>query len=203
MRDKIVYFAKSLYNRGYVVGTAGNISVKLDDGTILATPTNCCFGLLKREEISVLGPNGNLIEGIKPTKEIFFHKACYEIDENIKSVVHLHSTYSTLLASSSEIDKGVHFKSFTPYFVMKVGEVGVIPYRKPGDIKIAEDIKILNNYKSILMKNHGLIICRNSLEEAVFSAEEFEETAKLWYLSKSIKINYLDDKDINELKMGK
>ena len=200
MREQIVQYARSLFDRGYVVGSAGNISVKLEDGTYLATPTGSSFGSLVAEEISHFDADGKLLSGKKPTKEVFFHMACYEVHPEVRAVVHLHSTYSTLLASMEGLQDGMPLRPFTPYFVMKVGAVGIMPYRKPGDERMADDVREKRAYTSLLMANHGLVICRKTLTDAVQSAEEFEETAKLWYLAQSLPVRYLNEKEIGELR---
>ncbi len=200
MREQIVQYARSLFDRGYVVGSAGNISVKLEDGTYLATPTGSSFGSLVAEEISHFDADGKLLSGKKPTKEVFFHMACYEVHPEARAVVHLHSTYSTLLASLEGLQDGMPLRPFTPYFVMKVGAVGIMPYRKPGDERMADDVREKRAYTSLLMANHGLVICRKTLTDAVQSAEEFEETAKLWYLAQSLPVRYLNEKEIGELR---
>jgi ribulose-5-phosphate 4-epimerase/fuculose-1-phosphate aldolase len=120
MKQKIVYFARSLFERGFVVGSAGNISIRLDDGTFLSTPTGSSFGTLIEEDVSHFNGQGELLSGKEPTKEIFFHLACYEVHPEVNAVVHLHSTYSTLLASLIDLKEGVPIKPFTPYFVMKL-----------------------------------------------------------------------------------
>jgi ribulose-5-phosphate 4-epimerase/fuculose-1-phosphate aldolase len=200
MRKAIVTYARSLFDRGFVVGSAGNISVKVEDGTFLSTPTGSSFGSLTEEEISHFDQSGTLLGGKPPTKEIFFHLACYEVHPGIRAVVHLHSTYSTLLASVQGLGDGMPIRPFTPYFVMKVGAVGVLPYRKPGDHRIADDVREKRDYDTLLMANHGLIVCRSSLKDAVEAAEEFEETAKLWYLGEKLAIRYLDESEIEELR---
>lgn len=200
MRSAIVTYARSLFERGFVVGSAGNISVKLEDGTFLATPTGSSFGSLTVDEVSHFDQAGTLLGGKAPTKEIFFHLACYEVHPTIRAVVHLHSTYSTLLASVQGLGDGMPIRPFTPYFVMKVGAVGVLPYRKPGDPRIADDVREKRDYDTLLMANHGLIVCRSSLKGAVEAAEEFEETAKLWYLGETFAIRYLDESEIEELR---
>jgi 3-dehydro-4-phosphotetronate decarboxylase len=198
-RTQLVRYARSLYERGYATGSGGNISVLLDDGTLLATPTGSSFGYLMETEISHLDAQGLLLSGNAPTKEIYFHLALYAIHATARAVVHLHSTFATLLASCDNLEEGVPIKPFTPYFVMKVGKVGIIPYRKPGDIIIADDIYGKPEYKTFLMANHGLVLCGDSLAQAVYAAEEFEETAKLWYLGAALPLRYLSGDEIAAL----
>jgi len=200
MRMSIVRFAKSLFDRGYAVGSAGNISVMLEDGTFLATPSGSSFGSLVEEEISHFDEEGTLLDGKSPAKEVPLHLACYATHPSMRAVVHLHSTYTTLLASCEGLNDGLPFDPFTPYYVMRVGEVGVLPYRVPGSDRLAEDIEQRPQYTTYLMANHGILVCGSSLREAVFAAEEFEESAKLWYLGQALPIRYFREEEIAELK---
>ncbi|MDY0244611.1 MAG: class II aldolase/adducin family protein [Sphaerochaeta sp.] len=200
MKRELVAFASSLYQRGFVVGSAGNISVKLPDGTYLATPTGSSFGILSEAEVSHFKEDGTLLGGKAPTKEVPFHLACYAAHSEIRAVVHLHSTYATLLASTKDLKDGSPFTPFTPYFVMKVNKVGILPYRRPGSPLIAEDIRFKPGFSTYLMQNHGLITTGKTLQEAVFAAEEFEESAKLWYLGQGLDIRRLSEEEMAELQ---
>jgi len=199
-RQSLVRFGASLYKRGFAVGSAGNMSLRLDDGSFLATPTGSSLGFLEEADIAHVDGQGNLLGGSRPTKELFFHLACFRMNPRLTAVVHLHSTYATLLASCEGLSDGVPIKPFTPYFVMKIGAVGILPYRKPGDMAIASDILAKPGYSTYLLANHGLIVCGKTLADAVQAAEEFEETAKLWYLGTSLPIRYLSDAEISELR---
>ncbi len=202
-RKDMVKFAKSLFDRGYVVGSAGNISMMLEDGTFLATPSGSSFGTLAEEDISHFDEEGTLLGGKAPTKEIPLHLACYATHPSMRAVVHLHSTYATLLASCEGLNDGLPFDPFTPYYVMRIGEVGVLPYREPGSDLLARDIEQRPQFSSYLMANHGMLISAPSLFQAVSDAEEFEESAKLWYLGQSLAIRYLREDEIEELKARK
>ncbi|ADY12293.1 class II aldolase/adducin family protein [Sphaerochaeta globosa] len=200
MKQMVSEVAHSLYQRGFVVGSAGNLSVVLDDGTFLATPTGSSFGSLKQEDVSHFTKEGTLLSGKAPTKEVPFHLACYASHPQTKAVVHLHCTYATLLASCEGLKDGEPFVPFTPYFVMKVSKVGILPYRKPGSPLIASDILAKPQYFTYLMQNHGLIVCGPTLQEAMFNAEEFEESAKLWYLGRNLPIRPLTEEQMSELR---
>ncbi|MGE4453439.1 MAG: class II aldolase/adducin family protein [Sphaerochaeta sp.] len=199
MKRELVSFANSLYQRGFVVGGAGNMSVKLEDGTYFATPTGSSFGSLTETEVSHFKEDGTLLGGKEPTKEVPFHLACYASHPLMHAVVHLHSTYATLLASTKGLQDGRPFIPFTPYFVMKVKKVGILPYRRPGSPLIAEDILRKPEYSAYLMQNHGLITTGKTLQEAIFAAEEFEESAKLWYLGQGLDMRSLTEEEIAEL----
>ncbi|MDY0287971.1 MAG: class II aldolase/adducin family protein [Sphaerochaeta sp.] len=137
---------------------------------------------------------------MNPTKEVPLHLACYQTHPSMRAVVHLHSTYSTLLASCEGLSDGFPFDPFTPYFVMRVGEDGVLPYRMPGSELLARDIEQRPQFTTYLMANHEMLVCGSSLSQAVYAAEEFEESAKLWYLGQSLAIRYLREDEIEDLK---
>ncbi len=202
-KKSIVMFAKSLFDRGYAVGSAGNISMMLEDGTFLATPSGSSFGTLDEKDISHFDEEGTLLGGKPPTKEVFIHLACYATHPSMRAVVHLHATYSTLLASCEGLSDGLPFDPFTPYYVMRVGEVGVLPYRIPGSELLARDIRQRPQFTTYLMANHGMLVCGPSLSQAIYVAEEFEESAKLWYLGQSLAIRYLREDEIEALKAKK
>ncbi len=98
LRDAIARFGAILYGRGLAHGTAGNISVRLDDGGILVTPTNSCMGFLDPARISKVAADGTLISGDPPSKEAFFHLAVYQERRAAQAVVHLHCTHSVAIS---------------------------------------------------------------------------------------------------------
>ena len=101
LRKQLVELGASLFNRGYSVGSGGNISLKLPDGNLLVTPTNSSLGRLNAEELSVIDAEGNHLSGHKPTKEIPMHLGVYEARPECQAIVHLHSTYATAYSSAS------------------------------------------------------------------------------------------------------
>ncbi len=200
LRQEMVELSRSLYERGYAAGGAGNISVKVDENTILATPTGSCLGRLHADELSLVDFDGNLLSGKKPSKEVKFHLALYA-DPTCESVVHLHSTWTTLLACREDIDPEEIIRPFTPYFVMKIGKVELIPYYPPGDDALAEELgKWAGKRNAFLLQNHGPVITGPSLASAMDLMEEFEETAKLAYLLRDGKVKYLSDSEIAVLR---
>ncbi|MCT8535003.1 aldolase [Glaesserella parasuis] len=198
---QMVELAKSLFDRGYTVGGAGNLSVKLDDNRVLVTPTGSSLGRLEVNRLSVLDMNGNLIEGDKPSKESVFHLALYQANPQCKAVVHLHSTYLTALSCLQGIDTTNAMRAFTPYYVMRVGQLPVIPYYKPGDTNIARELsERALQAKAFLLANHGVVVTGNSLVDAVDNTEELEETAKLYFILQGKNIRYLSESEVKDLE---
>ncbi len=201
LRAELVAVGRSLYERGYAAGGAGNISVRIDDERILATPSGSCLGRLDEETLSVVDFSGTLISGAPASKEVKFHLALYRGDSSCGSVVHLHSTWTTLLSCRADLDPDQVIRPFTPYFVMKIGQVQVIPYYPPGAQDIARDLAAWAGQRNaFLLRNHGPVVIGPSLLEAVDLMEEFEETARLDYLLRGSEVRYLSSEEISCLK---
>lgn len=199
-REEIVRFARSLFERGFSVGTAGNISVRREDG-ILITPTNSCMGFLEAARISKLDPKGQHVAGDPPSKELFLHRAFYATRPQAKAVVHLHSTYATALSCCTDLDPEDTIPAVTPYMVMRVGKVPLIDYAPPGDPALGHTLEKFDGQKAaVLLGNHGPIVSGSSLSAAVYAAEELEETAKLAFLLRGSNHRRLSDADFAELK---
>lgn len=180
---EMVNLARSLFERGYTVGGAGNLSVRLDENRILVTPTGSSLGRLEADRLSVLDMQGNVLSGDKPSKESVFHLAMYQKNPACQAIVHLHSTYLTALSCLENLDTDNAMRAFTPYYVMRVGKLPVIPYYRPGDINIARELgeRALDG-KAFLLANHGVVVTGSDLRDAVDNTEELEETSKLYFI---------------------
>lgn len=199
LRETMARLAKSLFDRGFTVGSSGNISVALDDG-LLITPTNSCFGFLDPARISKLDQAGNHVAGDKPSKEIFLHQAFYETRPGTGAVVHLHSTYATAVSCLADTDPEDCIPPLTPYVVMRVGRVKLLPYIKPGDPGMGTMIRALKgSHACVLLANHGPVVAAKTLESAVYASEELEETAKLVMLMRGQKARLLTGENVDEL----
>lgn len=201
LRADLVRWSRSMFERGLTPGSSGNISVRLDDGGFLVTPTNACLGFLEPGRLARLDAQGRHLSGDKPTKEMPLHSAVYAARPQAKAVVHLHSTYATLLSCRSDIDPDEAIPPITPYVVMRVGRVPVIPYTTPGSTEIAPLIaEKAPDHPAILIANHGPVVAGPSLEAAVFAMEELEETARLVHLAHGLPVRHLSPRQIAELK---
>ncbi|MBZ7926085.1 aldolase [Ensifer adhaerens] len=200
IREEIARLSKSLFDRGFSVGSAGNISAAVEDG-ILMTPTNSCLGFLDPARISKLDREGNHISGDKPSKEVFLHRAFYETRPQTGAVVHLHSTFATALSCLADIDPDDCIPPLTPYVVMRVGQVKLLPYVKPGDERMGDMIRELGGrYAAVLLANHGPVVTGKEIASAVYAAEELEETAKLLVLLRDAPKRMLSPENVTELK---
>lgn len=180
--NELVRVARSLFNRGYSFGTAGNLSVRIGD-VVYATPTGSSFETVRPEEISVCTLGGTTTAGPKATKELPFHLAAYRARPEACAVVHLHSTFATAVACLRDLDMVNAFPSLTAYFAMRVPALPVVPYLPPGDAGLANEVeRLARSTPAMLMRNHGSIAIGKTLQEASALAEEIEQTARLYLL---------------------
>jgi ribulose-5-phosphate 4-epimerase/fuculose-1-phosphate aldolase len=200
LREAVCRFARSLFERGLTPGSSGNISVRLDDGGWLVTPTNASLGFLDPDRLSRLDANGRLVSGDAPTKEVPLHNALYQTRGAARAVVHLHSTHSVALSMLPEIDPRAALPPMTPYYMMRCGPTALVPYYRPGDPAVADAIKgLAGKYGSVLLANHGPVVAGDTLEAAVFAMEELEETAKLYLLLRGMNPRYLSPAQVADL----
>ena len=200
IRDDICRLSRSLFERGLTPGSSGNISVQLDDGGYLVTPTNASLGFLDPARLSRLDAEGRLISGDAPTKEVPLHSALYQTRGSARAVVHLHSTHSVAISMLPDIDPRAVLPPLTAYYLMRCGATALVPYYRPGDPAVADAIKgLAGQYSSVLLANHGPVVAGDTLEAAVFATEELEETAKLYLLLRGLNPRFLSPEQIADL----
>jgi ribulose-5-phosphate 4-epimerase/fuculose-1-phosphate aldolase len=200
LREEICRFGRSLFERGLTPGSSGNISLRLDDGGWLVTPTNASLGFLDPGRIARLDAQGQLVSGDPPTKEIPLHTALYETRAGARAIVHLHSSHAVAITMLPEIDPKAVLPPMTPYYLMRAGQTALVPYFRPGDPAVAEAIKgLAGRYSSVLLANHGPVVAGESLEAAVFATEELEESAKLYLLLRGLNPRYLSPEQVSDL----
>jgi len=200
LRDQICRFGRSLFERGLTPGSSGNISVRLDDGGWLVTPTNASLGFLDPARISRLNGSGRLLSGDAPTKEIPLHAALYETRRTARAVVHLHCAHCVAVSMLPGIDPKAALPPLTPYYMMRCGPTAMLPYYRPGDAAVADAIRgLAGQYSCVLLSNHGPVVAGDTLEAAVFAMEELEETAKLYLMTRGMNPRMLTPEQISDL----
>ncbi|MCH9672407.1 MAG: aldolase [Gammaproteobacteria bacterium] len=198
-REQIVALGRSMFERALTPGSSANMSIRIADGWII-TPTNSCFGFLDAGTLSKIGTDGQLISGPKPSKEFMLHRALYDRRPLDTAVIHLHSTYATLVSCFEGIDPENVIEPMTPYLLMRLGRIALIPYFPPGDARLAEALaSVASEHAGVLMANHGPIVSAESPEAAMFSMEELEESAKLMVLAAGHKVRHFSAGEISEL----
>ena len=199
-REEICRLGELLFSRGLTFGSAGNISVRLEDGWLM-TPTNFSLGRLDPARLAKLDGNGNLVSGEPPTKESFLHRAMYKERPHAGAVVHLHSTYSVAVSALADIDATNVLPPITAYYVMRVGCLPLVSYYPPGDPGLADAVRRLaGKHHAVLLANHGPVVAGSTLEAAANAIEELEETAKLFLLLRGSKVRLLTEAQAAALK---
>lgn len=199
-RDLLVALGASLFARGFSVGTAGNISVRLADGYLM-TPTNSSLGRLEAARISRLDRNWQHVGGDRPSKEVFLHRAFLDARPDAGAVVHLHSTHATAICCLAEPGETHPIPPLTPYFVMRVGRtLPVIPYYRPGDAAMEPAVHAAaKGARAVLLANHGPVVSAATLTDAVHAAEELEEAARLALLLRGASPRALTGQQVDDL----
>lgn len=199
--ERIVALCRSLFERGYSVGGAGNVSVRDAAGGFLVTPTGSSLGRLTVEALARVGADGEPLPGPKPSKEFTFHRALYEVRPEAGAIVHLHSTWLTALSCLKDLPQENALRPFTPYYVMRIGSMPVIPYSRPGSPRIGEALAaaaLASTAQAFLLASHGVVVLGRDIDDAVNNAEELEETAKLHFILKDHDRHWLTDAQIAE-----
>ena len=199
LREEICILGKSMFDRGLTPGSSGNISARVEDGWLM-TPTNSCLGRLDPATLSKVDAKGNPVSGGKPTKEAFLHLSVYGQRPTAGAIVHLHSTHSVAVSCLSDIDPDQPIPPITAYYVMKIGNLVLLPYYPPGDMTLANAVReVAGKHHAILLANHGPVVAGRDLESAVYATEELEETAKLYLMLRGSRLKILSPEQVAEL----
>ena len=207
-KAEICRVGKSLFDRGYAHSTAGNISVRTDEG-FLITPTDACLGFLQPEQIAFVDLQGHQLSGSPASKTLSLHQAIYQADPNARCVIHTHSTHLVALTLQGVWSAQDIIPPITPYYVMKVGHVPLVPYYRPGDPEVAKFVagliatQLANHtpLRAVMIERLGPNVWHQSLASAMATLEELEETAKLWLLS-GRAVKPLESDAIDELRQN-
>ncbi|KAA5842498.1 aldolase [Pseudomonas chlororaphis] len=199
LREEICDVGRSLYQRGYTVGSAGNISARLDDGWLI-TPTDVCLGRLDPAAIAKVNLAGEWVSGDKPSKTLALHRQVYDRNPGVGGVVHTHSTHLVALTLAGVWRPDDILPPLTPYQVMKVGHIPLIGYQRPGSPKVAEQVaQLANSVRGVMLERLGPVVWESSVAKASYALEELEETARLWLMSNP-KPAPLDQAALDELR---
>jgi ribulose-5-phosphate 4-epimerase/fuculose-1-phosphate aldolase len=204
-RREMSELCRSLFERGFAHGSAGNVSARIGSH-ILVSPTNSSLGRLDPACISKVSLAGEHVGGDRPSKEGPLHLGIYNARPDAGAVVHLHSTFATILSCLADTNPEDAMAPITPYLMMRVGRVPMIPYHPPGSDALADAVRAkAGANRAILMANHGFVVAGKSFEDAVFVAEELEENAKLLVLTRGERLRHLTAADLAalEAKFGK
>jgi ribulose-5-phosphate 4-epimerase/fuculose-1-phosphate aldolase len=190
LREEICRVGRTLFERGYVHSTAGNISVRLPDG-FLITPSEACLGLLDPEALSKISADGEQLSGDRASKTLTLHRRIYAADANAGCVIHTHSTHLVALTLAGVWQQDDILPPLTPYYVMKVGHVPLIAYHRPGDAAVGDLVAQAiarmraqgTPIRAVMLDRLGPNVWHSTPASAMAALEELEETARLWLLT--------------------
>lgn len=190
LRDELCRVGRSLFDRGYAHATAGNLSARLDDG-FLITPTDACLGFLDADRLAKVDLQGHHVSGDRPSKTLALHRRIYGSDPAAGCVIHTHSTHLVALTLAGVWRPDDILPPLTPYYVMKVGHVPLVPYHLPGDPAVGGLVAQAidgrraqgGRLHAVMLERLGPNVWHRTPAQAMAVLEELEETAKLWLLS--------------------
>ncbi|WP_420011888.1 aldolase [Tateyamaria sp.] len=197
LREQICLLARSLFERGLTHGSTGNISARTEDGGLLVSPTGTSFGRLDPARLSRFDAAGQLIHGDKPTKEMPLHRAFYDTRSTAGAVVHLHSCHSVALSMLPGADPDNFLPPLTPYGIMKLGKVTLLPFFLPGDPAMGDAVRGLAGKRSaVMLANHGPVVAGQDVEAACNAIEELEDTARLALMTRGMSPRALSEEQV-------
>jgi 3-dehydro-4-phosphotetronate decarboxylase len=192
LAQEICRVGRSLFERGYVHASAGNISLRLPDRQgFLITPTDACLGFLEADRLAQVDVDGRQIAGDAASKTLALHRRIYEAEPAAQCVLHTHATHLVALTLAGVWSVADVVPPITPYYVMKVGHVPLVAYHRPGDPAVAERVAdaIARGRASgaapraVLLDRLGPLVWHDSPAAAMATLEELEETARLWLMT--------------------
>lgn len=200
LREHICLLAKSMFDRGLTGGSTGNISARTEDGGLLVSPTGTSFGRLDPGRLSRFDARGTFLSGDAPTKEMPLHSAFYDTRSKTGAVVHLHSCHSVALSMMPDVDADNFLPPLTPYAIMKLGQVKLLPFFLPGDPAMGDAVRGLAGKRSaVMLANHGPVVAGKDVEAACNAIEELEDTARLAMMTRGLKPHMLSDAQVRGL----
>ncbi|MCR1871775.1 class II aldolase/adducin family protein [Mammaliicoccus lentus] len=186
LRKQICDIGKNLFNKDFVAANDGNISARLSENEILATPTATSKGYLTPDAIVKLDLDGNILEakeGVKPSSEIKMHLRCYKSMQNCNGVVHAHPPHATAFAIKGEVLD----KATMPEVVIAMPKIPLAKYGCPSTEEIPDSVEpYFNEYEAVLLENHGALTWGKTLMDSYFNMERLEYIAKLTFITREI-----------------
>ena len=209
LREELCRVGRSLHARGYVHGTTGNLSARLAEGFLISA-TDACLGELVPEALVKVDASGVPAAGApRPSKTLALHIRIYGATSEAGCVIHTHSRHlvGASLAIPGDQERADFLAPITPYFVMKVGHVPLIAYRRPGDPAVGDRVAAAiaaaeqrgAPIRAVMLSRLGPNVWHQTPAAAMAVLEELEETARLW-LGAEPKPVPLSAAEIDELR---
>ncbi len=201
IKETLIYVCRRLYDCGFVTATDGNVSFRLPNGNILATPTGVSKGFVQTHNLVEIDIDGNVISGdLKPSSEIKMHLLFYKQRPDVNAVVHAHPSYATGFATAGiAMDQCVF-----PEVLVILGGIPLSKYGTPSTTEVTDAIlPYVKNSDAILLANHGVVTAGKDLMEALFKMEKVEHSAHTLYIARTLggekKLSHDDVEKINNI----
>ena len=198
--ERLCKTADDFYRRGDAFGGTGNLSVRLDDD-VYVTPTGHALKGLTPERLAPISLDGRPLGDGRPSKEYPFHLAIYRARPDVRAIVHLHAPHAVAVSCLADLDEREPLPPITPYFVMRVAPLGVVPYCRPGSDALAAAVEAgIRDHDCLLLRNHGFVTTGATFAEAADRAFELEETCRLFFLLRNEQVRHLTSAEVEELQ---
>jgi L-fuculose-phosphate aldolase len=198
-----VRFGRFLYEKRLVTGTSGNLSGRVDDRSMVITPSGACKGLLREYDLIRMNLDGDVTAGERPSMEAPFHLAFYRNVPEVGAVIHCHPMFCSLLAAAGQNVR----TDYTPEGLMVLERVAFVPYATPGSEGLADNLSaaMAKGARAFVLENHGAITVGKDIAEAFHRMETLEYLAELQVRGEGNKpIKALPSKEVEKiLGMGK
>src|SRR5436190_15093926 len=182
-RREICSVGKLLYERSYVVSSDGNVSVRLDDGRVVATPTMTCKGRMTEDSLAITDIEGKALNDRKASSELAMHLLIYQERADVKAVCHAHPPHGTAFAVAGlAIDQPILSE-----VILTLGCVPLAEYGTPSTHELTEAMRpLVKHHNALLMANHGAVAYGSNLWQAWDRLETLEHTARIAILAKAL-----------------
>ncbi|MEO6589928.1 MAG: class II aldolase/adducin family protein [Pyrinomonadaceae bacterium] len=182
-RKLIIEIGKLLYDRSYVVSSDGNVSIRLDENRVLATPTMTCKGRMTEDGLAITDMDGKALNDKKASSELAMHLLIYKMRPDIKAVCHAHPPHGTAFAVAGlAIDAPILSE-----VILTLGCVPLTSYGTPSTSELTDGMKpFVEHHNALLMANHGAVAYGEDLWQAFDRLETLEHTAKIAILSRAL-----------------
>src|SRR6266852_330427 len=183
-RQDIVDIGRLVFEKGWVAANDGNITIRLDENRILATPTGVSKGMMHVDDFIIVDMRGNKIQGSKErTSEIAMHTTIYSMRPDIRSVVHAHPPVATGFAAAG---KPLNL-ALLPEVIIGLGCVPLADYGLPGTPALTDGmLPYIPKYDAILMANHGAVCYGTDVHQAYFRMETVEHFAHITFIAEML-----------------
>lgn len=184
IRSELLDVCSRLYAKEFVAGTDGNVSMRLDTGSFLCTPTARNKGDIGPEDLVVIDNSGRIVEGrSKPSTEIQMHLAYYHARPDVMAVVHAHPPYCTGFATTGQGLTGC----VLPEIIVSLGAIPLARYATPSTLDVPASIaEYLPNHDVILLQNHGVVAAGTSVLDAYYALEKTEHAAHILFIARAL-----------------